>query len=189
MPTRPVNTQPNSSKASANPTDEEVEGQRKPNKRPRLTKEDTTSIPVIDRPNSPDQRQEKQSSVVSPTLESPSQDPPASRDNSTTPTFCPFAAPLSPCLIPSALVKEGSQALDLSRPIHEDIRNGCYGCLICKGKVGPVSRIWSCQTCSYVLHLSCVERLVRAELSPEKLNASDVLEGWHCPSCNLAQLE
>jgi hypothetical protein len=54
MPTCLINTQPDSSKASANPTDNEVEGRRKPNKRPRLTKEDTASLSVIDRPNSPE---------------------------------------------------------------------------------------------------------------------------------------
>jgi hypothetical protein len=131
----------------------------------------------------------KQSSVVLPALKGPSQGPLALEDNSAIPTLRPFAAPLSPCLIPSALVKDGSQALDLSRAIHEDIRKGRYECLICNDNVGPDSRMWSCQICSRVLHLSCVQRWVRVELSPEKLHTKDILKGWRCPACNLAQIE
>jgi hypothetical protein len=52
MPTLPVNSQPKSSIGSINTTDDEVECRRKPNKRPRLTKEDTVSLPVTARPKS-----------------------------------------------------------------------------------------------------------------------------------------
>ncbi|KAH8588553.1 hypothetical protein B0O99DRAFT_600687 [Bisporella sp. PMI_857] len=51
-------------------------------------------------------------------LESPFQGPPSSEDNSAIPTFRPLSAPLSPCLIPSALIEGGSQALGLSMAIH-----------------------------------------------------------------------
>jgi hypothetical protein len=129
----------------------------------------------------------KQSPVVLPALESPSQGPPASEGNSAIHTFRPFAAPLSPCLIPSALEKEGAQALCLSRPIHEDIRKDRYECLICNNDVGPVSHIWPCQICSRVFHLSCIQRWVTVEFSPAKLFIRDVLDGWRCPQCNLAQ--
>jgi hypothetical protein len=54
-------------------------------------------------------------------------------------TFRPFAAPLSPCLIPSALDQEGGKALGLSRSVHEDIRQDHYECLICNNVVGPGS--------------------------------------------------
>jgi hypothetical protein len=54
IPTLPVNSQPKSSADSINTTDDEVECRRKPNKRPRLTKEDTASLPVTARPNSPE---------------------------------------------------------------------------------------------------------------------------------------
>jgi hypothetical protein len=52
MPALPVNSQPKSSTGSINTTDDEVECRRKPNKRPRLTKEDTVSLPVTARPKS-----------------------------------------------------------------------------------------------------------------------------------------
>jgi hypothetical protein len=54
-------------------------------------------------------------------------------------TFRPFAAPLSPCLIPSALDQEGGKALGLSRSVHEYIRQDHYECLICNNVVGPGS--------------------------------------------------
>jgi hypothetical protein len=93
-----------------------------------------------------------------PTLESPSQGPLASEDNSTVPTFRLLEAPFSPCLSPSALVKEGSRVLGLSKAINEDIRKGRYECLICSRYIRPVSHIWSCQVCCHVLHLSCIEK-------------------------------
>lgn len=118
--------------------------------------------------------------LVLPTLESPSQGPPASEDNSTIPTFRPFAAPLSPCLTPSALIEEGSEALGLNRGIHEDIKQGRYECLICNKYIRPVSYIWSCQICCCVLHLSCIKKWLEVELSSEEL---DTMEDWHCPAC------
>ncbi|KAI0425919.1 hypothetical protein F5Y09DRAFT_85711 [Xylaria sp. FL1042] len=54
VPTLLVNSQPKSSTGSIDTTDDEVEYRRKPNKRPRLTKEDMASLPVTARPNSPD---------------------------------------------------------------------------------------------------------------------------------------
>lgn len=110
-------------------------------------------------------------------LESPSQGPPASEKNSAIRIFHPFAAPLSPCLTPSALIEEGSKALGLSRAIYEDIRNGRYECFICKKSIRPVSQIRSCQICLRVLHLSCVV---------ESLHTTDYS---HCPACSLYQLE
>jgi hypothetical protein len=122
----------------------------------------------------------KQDTVIT-TLPTWPQGPPASGDNSAIPTFRhhDLSAPLSPCLTPSALFKEGSQALDISRRIQEDIRDGLYECLRCKRYVRPVSHIWSCQICRVVLHLSCTEEWAAANLS---------VEGWPCPSCKLAQL-
>jgi hypothetical protein len=49
--------------------------------------------------------------------------------------------------------------------------------------------MWSCRTCSRVLHLSCIKQWARAALSPEGLSTRDVLDGWRCPACNLYQLE
>jgi hypothetical protein len=48
MPILPVNSQPKYSTGSINTTDDEVEC------RPRLTKEDTASLPVTARPKSPE---------------------------------------------------------------------------------------------------------------------------------------
>jgi hypothetical protein len=126
--------------------------------------------------------------MILPALGSLSKDPSASEDDSAIPTFPPFAAPLYPCLIPSALDKEKAQALSLSRPIYEDIRKDRYQFIIRNDDLGPVSRMWSCQICSCVFHPSYIKRWVR-ELSPAKLFMRDPLEGWRCPACNLAQDE
>jgi hypothetical protein len=123
----------------------------------------------------------RQDTVIT-TLQSWPQGPPGSEDNSAIPTFRRLdpSSPLSPCLTPSALSEEGSEALLLSRRIHEDISSGRYECLLCEKFVRPASFIWSCWNCSLVLHLSCVEQHMRAERSPL---------GWHCPTCHNTQIE
>lgn len=127
------------------------------------------------------------SSVALLALGRPSFSPLASTAHSAIPIFRPFAAPLSPCLTPSALFEEGSQALGFDKTIHDDINKSQYDCLVCTEGVRPVSRIWSCQICSRVLHLSCVRRWARAELSSERF--LKMMDGWRCPACNEAQIK
>ncbi|KAH9209218.1 hypothetical protein DL95DRAFT_477736 [Leptodontidium sp. 2 PMI_412] len=54
MPTLPGNSQPKYSTDSINTTDSEVECRRKPNKRPRITKENTVSLSMTARTNVPE---------------------------------------------------------------------------------------------------------------------------------------
>jgi hypothetical protein len=69
----------------------------------------------------------KRPSVVPP-LERPSLFPPALEDSLANPNFRPLATPLSPCLSSFALIAEVSQALRLSKTIHEDISTERYEC-------------------------------------------------------------
>jgi transcriptional repressor NF-X1 len=129
----------------------------------------------------------KLGAVASETLGSPSHDPPASDHNSVISTFRPFAAPLSPwCPTPPALIEEGSQALRLSGTIHENISKGCYECFLCRRYIRPVSHVWTCQICSGVLHLSCIEQWLKVELLSENLDNI----GWRCClACSLGRIE
>ncbi|TVY43161.1 FKBP12-associated protein-like protein [Lachnellula occidentalis] len=83
-----------------------------------------------------------------------------------------------------------SQAPDIASRTHEDITNGQYECAICTNEVLPNSKIWNCKTCWSVLHLSCVKRWSKNEISTHQQRANDNGElppprQWRCPGCNL----
>ena len=83
-----------------------------------------------------------------------------------------------------------SQAPDIATRTHEDIANGQYECVICTNEVLPNSRIWTCKTCWSVLHLSCVKKWSKNEVSTHQQRAVDNGEippprQWRCPGCNL----
>ncbi|KAM3066891.1 FKBP12-associated protein [Clarireedia jacksonii] len=83
-----------------------------------------------------------------------------------------------------------SQAPDLATRTHEDITNGQYECVICTNEVLPNSKIWTCKTCWSVLHLSCVKKWSKNEVSTHQQRAEENGElppprQWRCPGCNL----
>jgi transcriptional repressor NF-X1 len=82
-----------------------------------------------------------------------------------------------------------SQAPDISTRTHEDITNGQYECVICTNEVLPNSKIWTCRTCWSVLHLSCVKRWSKNEVSThqQRANGEELPPSrqWRCPGCNL----
>ncbi|KAH8772261.1 hypothetical protein F5882DRAFT_175303 [Hyaloscypha sp. PMI_1271] len=87
-----------------------------------------------------------------------------------------------------------SQAPDIATRTHEDITNGQYECPICTNEVLPNSRVWSCKTCWAVLHLSCVKRWSKNEVSTHQQRANENGElppprQWRCPGCNLPKDE
>ena len=87
-----------------------------------------------------------------------------------------------------------SQAPDIATRTHEDIANGQYECVICTNEVLPTSKIWTCKTCWSVLHLSCVKRWSKNEVSTHQQRAADNGElppprQWRCPGCNLPKDE
>ncbi|KAL1957849.1 hypothetical protein VTO42DRAFT_5414 [Malbranchea cinnamomea] len=83
--------------------------------------------------------------------------------------------------------------------IHEDIVNGLYECPICTSELGRRSKIWSCDRCWTVFHLSCIKKWSKNEGSafarPRELPQPEEHDGvagsssssrlWRCPGCNL----
>ncbi|KAG9235089.1 hypothetical protein BJ875DRAFT_282569 [Amylocarpus encephaloides] len=87
-----------------------------------------------------------------------------------------------------------SQAPDIATRTHEDITNGQYECVICTNEVLPNSKIWGCKDCWSVLHLSCVKRWSKNEVSTIRQRAAENGElppprQWRCPGCNLPKQE
>ena len=87
-----------------------------------------------------------------------------------------------------------SQASDIATRIHEDIANKQYECAICTNEVLPNSRVWNCKTCWTVLHLTCVKKWSKNEVSTHQQRAVENEElppprQWRCPGCNLPREE
>ncbi|KAI0996657.1 hypothetical protein K3495_g11526 [Podosphaera aphanis] len=82
-----------------------------------------------------------------------------------------------------------SDAPDLTTRIHKDIMNGQYECVICTNEVLPNSKIWACEICWSVLHLSCVKRWFSNDASMDQSRSNENEESkpsrhWRCPGCN-----
>jgi transcriptional repressor NF-X1 len=95
---------------------------------------------------------------------------------------------------PRARRMSKSQAPDIATRTHEDITNGQYECVICTNEVLPNSKIWGCKDCWSVLHLSCVKKWSKNEVSTLQQRAADNGElppprQWRCPGCNLPKQE
>ncbi|THV51324.1 hypothetical protein BGAL_0115g00260 [Botrytis galanthina] len=102
----------------------------------------------------------------------------------------PIATRPGPSRAPRARRMSKSQAADLATRTHEDITNGQYECAICTNEVLPNSKIWNCKTCWSVLHLSCVKKWSKNEVSTHQQRAVENGElppprQWRCPGCNL----
>ncbi|KAE8444175.1 hypothetical protein EG329_000772 [Mollisiaceae sp. DMI_Dod_QoI] len=95
---------------------------------------------------------------------------------------------------PSRRRMSKSQAPDIATRTHEDIANGQYECVICTNEVLPNSKIWTCKTCWSVLHISCVKKWSKNEVSTHQQRAVENGElppprQWRCPGCNLPKQE
>lgn len=102
----------------------------------------------------------------------------------------PIATRPGPSRAPRARRMSKSQAADLATRTHEDITNGQYECAICTNEVLPNSKIWNCKSCWSVLHLSCVKKWSKNEVSTHQQRAVENGElppprQWRCPGCNL----
>lgn len=83
-----------------------------------------------------------------------------------------------------------SEAADIATRISEDIDNGQYECPICTNEVRRNSRIWSCESCWTVFHLSCVRKWASNQTSKQVQEQQENREShrsvsWRCPGCNL----
>lgn len=102
----------------------------------------------------------------------------------------PIAQRAQPPRVPRTRRMSKSQAADIATRIHEDIANRQYECAICTNEVLPNSKVWNCKTCWTVLHLSCVKKWSKNEVSTHQQRAVENEElppprQWRCPGCNL----
>lgn len=87
-----------------------------------------------------------------------------------------------------------STAPDIATRIHEDIAHNLYECPICTSELGRRSRVWSCELCWTVFHLSCIKKWSTNEgaaaqngpRQPDDGNGSVNTRAWRCPGCNLS---
>ncbi|KAH6671176.1 hypothetical protein B0J14DRAFT_595486 [Halenospora varia] len=133
-------------------------------------------------------------------LTSTASPPPASENGSLAadaPVFVPGQPVASRARAPQAPRQRRmskSQAPDIATRTHEDIANRQYECVICTNEVLPNSKIWTCKDCWSVLHLSCVKKWSKNEVSTIQQRASENGElppprQWRCPGCNLPKQE
>ncbi|KAF3027890.1 FKBP12-associated protein [Penicillium rubens] len=95
---------------------------------------------------------------------------------------------------PQPKVTTKSTADDLATRIHEDISHNLYECPICCSELGRRSRVWSCELCWTVFHLSCVKKWSTNEgAAAQRASAQEngqedpTPRAWRCPGCNLSQ--
>ncbi|KAJ6145516.1 hypothetical protein N7470_009411 [Penicillium chermesinum] len=86
-----------------------------------------------------------------------------------------------------------SVADDIATRIHEDIAHNLYECPICTSELGRRSKVWSCELCWTVFHLSCVKKWstnegAAAQRNRQLENGDEPVaaRAWRCPGCNLA---
>ncbi|ODV90541.1 hypothetical protein CANCADRAFT_19649, partial [Tortispora caseinolytica NRRL Y-17796] len=63
-----------------------------------------------------------------------------------------------------------------------DIAESDYDCLICYDSVTPRSKVWACDVCSHVFHLSCVQKWASKTIENNS-TASNTSSKWRCPGC------
>ncbi|KAF7718175.1 Zinc finger NF-X1-type transcription factor [Penicillium ucsense] len=86
-----------------------------------------------------------------------------------------------------------STADDIATRIHEDIAHNLYECPICTSELGRRSKVWACELCWTVFHLSCVKKWSTNEGSAAARSRQNedgemppVAKAWRCPGCNLS---
>ncbi|KAJ5166732.1 Zinc finger NF-X1-type [Penicillium canariense] len=101
------------------------------------------------------------------------------------------AKPKAPQKPPKVTTK--SIADDIATRIHEDIAHNLYECPICTSELGRRSKVWSCELCWTVFHLSCIKKWSTNEGAAAAQNrqvqdseTSLASKAWRCPGCNLS---
>ncbi|KAJ5628159.1 Zinc fingerNF-X1-type [Penicillium lividum] len=102
------------------------------------------------------------------------------------------AKPKGPPKPPKVTTK--SIANDIATRIHEDIAHNLYECPICTSELGRRSKVWSCELCWTVFHLSCIKKWSTNEgaaalnnnREPDNGEGSAQPRAWRCPGCNLS---
>ncbi|KAJ6013388.1 Zinc finger NF-X1-type [Penicillium herquei] len=102
------------------------------------------------------------------------------------------AKPKGPPRPPKVTTK--SIADDITTRIHEDIAHNLYECPICTSELGRRSKVWSCELCWTVFHMSCIKKWSTNEGAAAQNNNREPDSGegpaptraWRCPGCNLS---
>ncbi|KAJ5883856.1 Zinc finger NF-X1-type [Penicillium subrubescens] len=101
------------------------------------------------------------------------------------------ARPKPPPKPPKVTTK--SIADDIATRIHEDIAHNLYECPICTSELGRRSKVWACELCWTVFHLSCIKKWSTNEGAAAAQNrqaqdgeTSSAPKAWRCPGCNLS---
>lgn len=101
------------------------------------------------------------------------------------------ARPKPPPKPPKVTTK--SIADDIATRIHEDIAHNLYECPICTSELGRRSKVWACELCWTVFHLSCIKKWSTNEgaAAAQNRQAQDgetfsAPKAWRCPGCNLS---
>lgn len=86
-----------------------------------------------------------------------------------------------------------STADEIATRIHEDIAHNLYECPICTSELGRRSKVWACELCWTVFHLSCIKKWSTNEGAAAAQNrqaqngeTSSAPKAWRCPGCNLS---
>ncbi|XP_015921379.2 NF-X1-type zinc finger protein NFXL1 [Parasteatoda tepidariorum] len=71
--------------------------------------------------------------------------------------------------------------------LQEIITHGAITCLICIESVGKKEKIWNCQNCYCVLHLSCIMKWAKDSLYSSNTDEKKSFK-WSCPKCRFDYL-
>ncbi|CEM23625.1 unnamed protein product [Vitrella brassicaformis CCMP3155] len=75
----------------------------------------------------------------------------------------------------------GSQ---LTERLTRLLKKGNYDCMICMGRVGRHTAIWSCPSCFAMFHLRCIHSWIRKSNTDHGTETLD----WRCPACQYIHL-
>ncbi|KAK7109888.1 hypothetical protein V1264_013848 [Littorina saxatilis] len=71
---------------------------------------------------------------------------------------------------------------DRRAQMEEQLKRGCYECMVCCDNIRQEVAVWNCQKCYHVFHLRCIKQWVKSSLEAEE----DI---WRCPACQNLNLK
>ncbi|KAK9474411.1 uncharacterized protein V1510DRAFT_390432 [Dipodascopsis tothii] len=78
----------------------------------------------------------------------------------------------------------------LAATILTGIHTGAYECMICIESVNRRSKVWTCDTCSRVFHLKCIQKWAsQAKNKPPPASQPELAQTWRCPGCQTTRTE
>eukprot|EP01084_Bolivina_argentea_P183587 316773_1 len=74
------------------------------------------------------------------------------------------------------------------------LMNGTYDCMVCQSFIGKKGRIWKCQHCYTMFHITCVNKWARAreqkdaESEQRPVKSDREIDKLRCPACNYIEV-